>query len=170
MLVHQLRTLGSMVALEAAHRIEAAEKARREMARAYEGLALALAIGNSDDPDSSLRWEPHVADAMKRLSVALGQPRDAAGAGPSDPVRAKPQPVATDFEAFAWAVLKDWPDMGELDPGTLQDLAVEHGLLIGETRTTPCHPEVCFCGEYQGHGESVTCYRRAAEPTEEATE
>lgn len=66
-----------------------------------------------------------------------------------------------DFEAFAKDVLKDWPESGP-DMWEIQDLAIKHGLLVGEQRTPPCDPEVCFCAEYHGTPyEPITCYRRA---------
>lgn len=84
------------------------------------------------------------------------------------------------FEEFAWAILKDWPE-SDPDMGDIQDLAIKHGLLIGEQRDKPCC-ENCWCAEYHGttatndnpdggrFDEPITCYRRAggASP-EEAT-
>ena len=68
-----------------------------------------------------------------------------------------------DFIAFARLVMQEWPETcGELDGCDLQDLAVECGLLLPETRTTPCCDD-CFCAEYHGHDETLTCFRRCPE-------
>jgi hypothetical protein len=66
------------------------------------------------------------------------------------------------LRAFAQSVMEVWP-YGDLDGGTLQDIAHEHGLLEPETRTEPCG-ENCACSESVTEGEFVTgveCYRKA---------
>lgn len=67
------------------------------------------------------------------------------------------------LRSFARDVMETWP-RGDLEGGDLQDLAVKHGLLVPETRYTPCREE-CFCAEYATWEEfeaGVICYRRAA--------
>jgi len=60
----------------------------------------------------------------------------------------------------------DWPEGGDIDGFAFQELAVEHGLLIPETRTEPCcDEESCHCAQYHGAEEmkeGVTCYRKVA--------
>ena len=64
--------------------------------------------------------------------------------------------------AFAREILSAWPE-GGIDGGDLQDIAVEHGLLVPETRHAHCAEE-CPCAlsateeEFAG---GVVCYRRA---------
>ena len=67
------------------------------------------------------------------------------------------------LRSFARDVMETWP-RGDLEGGDLQDLAVKHGLLVPETRYTPCREE-CFCAEYattEEFEDGVICYRRAA--------
>ena len=62
---------------------------------------------------------------------------------------------------FAIKVLEDWPDMGYLDGGDLQEMAVASNLLIPHIVHGPCG-ENCNCAEYYGDDEwqdGVTCYR-----------
>jgi hypothetical protein len=70
------------------------------------------------------------------------------------------------FREFAKELFELWDFEGDIDGGDFQDLAVKHGLLVSETRITPCHKEddtyYCSCAEYHGCDESVTCYRYAA--------
>lgn len=79
---------------------------------------------------------------------------------------------------FALDVLKDWPDMGGLDPCDVQDLAEKHNLLIPQIVHKPCSGELCVCAEICSADEfarGVTCYhraewlRRAAEQQDEAS-
>lgn len=65
------------------------------------------------------------------------------------------------LRAFAQDVMQCWP-MGDLDGGTLQDAAENHGLLQPETRHEPCG-EGCSCAEYAvpvEFADGVTCYRK----------
>lgn len=65
--------------------------------------------------------------------------------------------------AFAREILSAWPE-GGIDGGDLQDIAVEHGLLVPETRYAPCSEEDCCCAGYATEEEfaaGVICYRRA---------
>jgi hypothetical protein len=72
-------------------------------------------------------------------------------------VEALRQFVASLFEA------NDWPEGGDIDGFTFQELCEAHGILILETRTQPCR-EGCFCADYHGGEEGmrggVTCYRK----------
>ena len=64
---------------------------------------------------------------------------------------------------FALDVLAEWPDMGSLDGGDLQEIAVKHNILIPHIVHGPCCDE-CFCGEFYDAEEwleGVTCYRYA---------
>ena len=64
---------------------------------------------------------------------------------------------------FTMEVLEDWPDMGSLDGGDLQDIAVKHNILIPHIVHGPCCDD-CFCSEFYGNDEwqeGVTCYRIA---------
>ena len=70
-----------------------------------------------------------------------------------------------DFIGFARELFKlsGWPEGGDVDGWDVQTVAVKHGLLISETRTTPCG-EGCFCAEYHGDmKDGVTCYRKVKE-------
>jgi hypothetical protein len=68
---------------------------------------------------------------------------------------------------FALGVMECWPG-GDLDGGTLQELAVKHGLLAPETHFKPCRTEDdggCRCAEYWTHEEwadGQQCYRFTA--------
>lgn len=65
------------------------------------------------------------------------------------------------LRAFAQGVMEAWP-MGDVDGGTLQDLAEKHGLLKPETRREPCG-EGCSCAEYAlpvEFADGVTCYSK----------
>jgi len=67
------------------------------------------------------------------------------------------------LRAFAKAVMECWP-MGDLDGGTLQEIAEKHGMLKPETRYEPCG-EVCSCREYADAQEwagGLVCYRKTA--------
>lgn len=72
-----------------------------------------------------------------------------------------PQEEIDALRAFAKAVMEVWP-MGDLDGGTLQELAEQHGMLKPETRHEPCG-EACSCREYADAQEwegGVVCYRK----------
>ncbi len=64
---------------------------------------------------------------------------------------------------FAQKMLEGWPEeFGDVDGLSIQDAAVECGLLVGETRHEPCG-EDCNCASYHGDmSDGVTCYRRTA--------
>jgi hypothetical protein len=65
------------------------------------------------------------------------------------------------LRAFAQKMLNDWPDdFGDVDGCTIQDAAIECGLLAGETRHEPCG-EHCNCAGYHDDmSDGVTCYRK----------
>jgi hypothetical protein len=79
--------------------------------------------------------------------------------------------VASGAEArlreFALGVMECWPG-GDLDGGTLQELAVKHGLLAPETHFKPCRTEDdggCRCAEYwtpEEWADGQQCYRFTA--------
>lgn len=79
------------------------------------------------------------------------------------------------LRAFAVAVMECWPH-GDVDGGTLQELAVKHGLLAPETHFKPCRTEDeggCSCAEYwtrEEWADGQQCYRRTAllRPSSEA--
>jgi hypothetical protein len=57
----------------------------------------------------------------------------------------------------------DWPDGGDLDCDTFQELAVKHGLLIPTIMHAPCG-EICQCAEVydaEDWQKGVECYRIA---------
>ena len=66
--------------------------------------------------------------------------------------------------AFAREIMSAWPE-GGIEGDDLQDIAVEHGLLVAETRYSPCAEEDwCWCASYATKEEFATgviCYRRA---------
>ena len=67
------------------------------------------------------------------------------------------------LRAFARDVMEVWP-MGDLDGGSLQEIATKHGLLTPEVRNERCG-ESCGCAEYATADEfasGVECYRKAA--------
>jgi|LULS01.1.fsa_nt_gb hypothetical protein len=67
-----------------------------------------------------------------------------------------------DYKGFAIAVMESsgWPEGGELDPFELQEMAIEHGMLRPEKRTTFCADE-CPCMEYVDFEDfPFECYRR----------
>jgi hypothetical protein len=56
-----------------------------------------------------------------------------------------------------------WPDGGDIDCGTFEELAVEHGILTPKTVTAPCEDN-CFCADYHGTedmADGVKCYKKA---------
>lgn len=74
---------------------------------------------------------------------------------------------AAEIEAlrrFVQAAMEPWP-MGDLDGGTLQDIAVKHGLLQPVVMKGPCSEE-CACTEYITADEWPSeCYRRTTRLT-----
>lgn len=65
---------------------------------------------------------------------------------------------------FINALLKEYyPDLGDIDGGTFQDIAEQHGILIAEIRHQPCG-EFCNCNEVvydEEWIEGVKCFRPA---------
>lgn len=65
---------------------------------------------------------------------------------------------------FVNALLEEfYPECGDIDGGTFQDLAEKHGILIPETRYEPCG-EFCKCNEFvypEEWAEGFKCYRAA---------
>lgn len=56
-----------------------------------------------------------------------------------------------------------YPECGDIDGGSLQDMAEKHGILIPEIRHDPCG-DFCTCAEMCGDDEwedGVKCYRLA---------
>lgn len=71
-----------------------------------------------------------------------------------------PQDEIDALRAFAQAVMDTWPG-GDLDGGTLQEIAEKYGMLKPEIRHKPCR-EGC-CDENADAQElvfGVTCYRK----------
>ena len=68
------------------------------------------------------------------------------------------------MKAFVIALLEEfYPDCGDIDGGTFQDLAERHGILVPETRHEPCG-EFCNCAQVvydEEWTEGVKCYRAA---------
>jgi hypothetical protein len=68
------------------------------------------------------------------------------------------------MEAFIRDLFDEfYPDCGDIDGGTLQNLAEEHGILVPEIRHEPCG-EYCNCAEMCDDEEwkdGVQCYRLA---------
>ena len=66
--------------------------------------------------------------------------------------------------AFAREILAAWPE-GGIEGGDLQNIAVEHGLLVPEILHAPCAEEDwCWCAGSATEEEfaaGVVCYRRA---------
>ena len=68
------------------------------------------------------------------------------------------------MKSFILALLDEfYPECGDIDGGTFQDLAEKHGVLIPEIRHEPCGEfcncaQLCYDEEWQ---EGVTCYRAA---------
>lgn len=69
----------------------------------------------------------------------------------------EPQETTDKLRAFAQAVLKNWPDC-MLDGEEIQEIAVEHGLLIGTVKTERCG-DWCGCAEYDEF--PVICYHKS---------
>lgn len=70
--------------------------------------------------------------------------------------------IKPDFKKFAERMFEfyDWPDGGDIDGQSFQDIAFECGLLKMEVRTEPCG-EFCRCLEYHGDMSSgVKCFRK----------
>lgn len=71
----------------------------------------------------------------------------------------------TALRAFANDVFGDWPDGGGVDGCELQELAVDHGLLIGRMVDEPCGEE-CWCASEAGRDEfPLECFRRTSRLT-----
>ena len=68
------------------------------------------------------------------------------------------------LRAFAAELFAEWPEECGIDGFDLQDLAVKHGLLVGERVYEPCQAEGCFCEEMHGRNDikvgGITCYRK----------
>lgn len=66
-----------------------------------------------------------------------------------------------DLRAFARSIIDaahDWDGHpGDLDGGTLQEIAEEHGVLVLHRVTEPCSEDACVCAEYGDW--PVDCYR-----------
>ena len=97
----------------------------------------------------------HKTKVLERQVAALLDERDKLKDGYWD--------EAVKLRAFAKKMLEGWPeDFGDVDGCTIQDAAIECGLLEGETRHEPCG-EGCNCASYHGDmSGGVTCYRRTA--------
>ena len=82
---------------------------------------------------------------------------------PDDKIILPDSPDAYDsLLAFAREILAVWPE-GGVEGDDLQDIAVEHGLLVPEIRHAPCAEE-CPCAWSATEEEFATgviCYRRA---------
>ena len=52
------------------------------------------------------------------------------------------------LHAFAQDILCDFPDLGNLDGGDIQELAEKHNLLVKEHRHSFCDDACCGCREY----------------------
>ncbi len=66
--------------------------------------------------------------------------------------------------SFALEILDDWPELGTLDGGDLQDIAEKHKILIPQIVYAPCSDETCVCAEMCSDSEfarGVTCYHIA---------
>lgn len=56
-----------------------------------------------------------------------------------------------------------YPDCGDIDGGTLQDMAEKHGIIIPETVYKPCEEE-CNCAQVcsdSDFAKGISCYRLA---------
>lgn len=66
------------------------------------------------------------------------------------------------LRAFAQDIMGEWPS--DLDGGSIQELAVKHGLLMETYPTKRCCDEGCRCAEYCDEtdfaGGHVICYRK----------
>ena len=69
-----------------------------------------------------------------------------------------------------------YPECGDIDGGTFQDLAEKHGILIPEIKYQPCG-EFCKCNEVvydEEWQDGVTCYHAAewlrSRPTQDAAD
>ena len=78
---------------------------------------------------------------------------------------------------FALEIMEDWPEMGHLDMGDLQDIAEKHKILEPQIVHAPCCDDGCVCAEMcsdDDFARGVTCYHiadwltRAAEQRDEA--
>ena len=99
------------------------------------------------------------------LAGRLRRPRPRAGNASRS---ADPEGGSMSEEEKMKAFIRDlfdefYPDCGDIDGGTLQDLAEKHGILVPEIRHEPCGEfcncaQVCYDEEWQ---EGVKCYRLA---------
>ncbi len=68
------------------------------------------------------------------------------------------------MKAFINALLEEfYPECGDIDGGTFQDLAEKHGILVKEIRHEPCG-EFCNCAQVvydEEWQEGVECFRAA---------
>src|SRR3990167_5051111 len=68
------------------------------------------------------------------------------------------------MKTFIMALLDEfYPECGDIDGGTFQDLAEKHGILIPEIKHQPCG-EFCKCNEVvydEEWQDGVTCYHAA---------
>jgi hypothetical protein len=66
------------------------------------------------------------------------------------------------MKAFINALLEEYyPECGDIDGGTFQDLAEKHGILVKEIRHEPCD-EFCNCAQVvydEEWQEGVECFR-----------
>lgn len=68
------------------------------------------------------------------------------------------------LRAFAQGVMQAWP-YGDVDGGSLQALALQHGLLERRPEQHQSCGENCLCAESVGpeeFAEGVVCYRKTA--------
>lgn len=110
-------------------------------------------------PSEALQWT----DQNCRPEAAQRLRSRAAAAALASEVRKLTAVEAENVQlrAFAQKMLNDWPDdFGDVDGCTIQDAAIECGLLAGETRHEPCG-EHCNCAGYHDDmSDGVTCYRK----------
>lgn len=65
---------------------------------------------------------------------------------------------------FALDVMEDWPEVGSLDMGDLQDIAEKHKILEPQIVHAPCDIDDCVCAEMcsdDDFARGVTCYHIA---------
>lgn len=113
-----------------------------------------------------LRWiEERANDALAgRPYTPVDLPKDG-GPDTAEKLRRKMTEAVAErdqLRAFARAVFKDFPESMP-DGFDLQDMGIEHGLLVGSTVTSSCG-ENCQCASYNGDdiAAGITCYRRSA--------
>jgi len=68
------------------------------------------------------------------------------------------------MQAFINALIDEFfPECGDIDGATFQELAEKHGIFVPEIRHTPCG-ESCSCAQVCNDSDwkrGVTCYRTA---------